>query len=64
MHRPLIHIFNGSLQNGTFPDELKIARVTPLLKNGSDSDLRNYRPISVLPCFSQIPEKNHVQLSL
>ena len=52
-----LHIFNVSLQNGTFPDELKIARVTPLFKNGSDSDLGNYRPISVLPCFSKILEK-------
>ena len=29
LHKPLLHIFNVSLQNGTFPDELKIARVTP-----------------------------------
>ena len=50
-------IFNVSLQNETFPDELKIARVTPLFKNGSDPDLGNYTPISVLPCFSKILEK-------
>ena len=55
--KPLLHIFNVSLQNGTFPDKLKIARVTLLFKNGSDSDLGNYRPISVLPCFSKILEK-------
>ena len=30
---------------------LKIARVTPLLKPGDHSDISNYRPISVLPCF-------------
>ena len=46
-HKLLLHLFNVSLQNGTFPDELKIARVTPLFKNGSDSDLGNYRQISV-----------------
>ena len=57
MHKPLLHIFNVSLQNRTFPDESKLARVTPLLENGSDSDLGNYRPISVLPCFSKILEK-------
>ena len=50
-------IFNVSLQNETFPDELKIARVTPLFKNGSDSDLGNYTPVPVLPCFSKILEK-------
>ena len=58
LHKPLLHIFNASLQNRTFPDELKIANVTPLLKNGSDSGLRNYRPVSALPCFSKIYEKN------
>ena len=57
LHKPLLHIFNVPVQNGTFPDELKIARATPLFKNGSDSDLVNYRPISVLTCFSKILEK-------
>ena len=38
LHKPLFHIFNVSLYNGTFPDELKIASATPLFKNGSDSD--------------------------
>ena len=57
LYKPSLHIFNVSLQNGTFPDELKIARVTPLFKNGSDSDLQNYGSISVLPCFSKILEK-------
>ena len=57
LHKPLLHISNASLQNGTFPDELEIGRVTRLFKNGSDSDLGNYRPISVLPCFSKIYEK-------
>ena len=58
LHKPLLHIFNVSLQNGTFPDELKIARVTPLFKNRSDSGLGNYRPVPVLPCFSKILEKS------
>ena len=31
-----------------------IARVTPLFKGGDEKDLGNYRPISVLPCFSKI----------
>ena len=57
MHKPLLHIFNQSLQSGIFPDKLKIARVTPSFKKGSDSELGNYRPMSVLPCFSKILEK-------
>ena len=57
LHKPLLHIFNLSLQTGIFPDKLKIARVTPLFKGGENYELGNYRPISVLPCFSKILEK-------
>ena len=32
LHKPLLYIFNASLQNGTFPDEIKISSVTPLFK--------------------------------
>ena len=32
LHKPLLHIFNLSLQTGIFPDKLKNARVTPLFK--------------------------------
>ena len=49
LHKPLLHIFNLSLQTGIYPDKLKIARVTPLLKGGENYELRNYRPIFVLP---------------
>ena len=57
LHKPLLHIFNLSLQTGIFPDKPKIARVTPLFKEGENYELGNYRPISVLPCFSKILEK-------
>ena len=40
-----------------FPDQLKIARVTPIHKAGDTKSLTNYRPISVLPVFSKISEK-------
>ncbi|XP_057302725.1 uncharacterized protein LOC130636892 [Hydractinia symbiolongicarpus] len=38
-----------------FSDQLKIARVTPIFKENSDGT--NYRPISVLPCFSKVLER-------
>ena len=57
LHKPLLHIFNLPLQTGIFPDKLKIARVTPLFKEGENYELGNYRSISVLPCFSKILEK-------
>ena len=57
IHRPLKHIFNLSITKGIFPEKLKIARVTPVFKAGENTEVSNYRPISVLPCFSKILEK-------
>ena len=57
LHKPLLPIFNLSLQTGIFPDKLTIVRVTPLFKGGGNYELGNCRPISVLPCFSKILEK-------
>ena len=57
LHKPLLHIFNLSLQTGIFLEKLKIARVTPLFKGSENYELGKYRPISVLPCFSKILEK-------
>ena len=54
---PLIYLFQLHLEKGVFPDNLKIAKVTPAYKAGDSSDIRNYRPISVLPCFSNILER-------
>ena len=49
--------FDLSFENGIFPDSLKIAKVTPVYKSGDNSSLSNYRPISVLPCFSKMLER-------
>ena len=54
---PLMHICNLSLLDGKFPNELKIAKVLPLYKGGDDSQLVNYRPVSVLPVFSKVLER-------
>ena len=43
-----------SLESGNFPDNLKIARVIPVFKAGDPANTSNYRPISVLPCFSKM----------
>ena len=61
--QPLTYIFNKSIENGIFPNELKLARVVPIFKSGDPSSICNYRPISVLSFFSKIFERymyNHV----
>jgi len=54
---PIFHIFNLSIILGKFPDKLKIALVTPIFKAGNEFNISNYRPISVLPCFSKLLER-------
>ncbi|XP_065652810.1 uncharacterized protein LOC136080128 [Hydra vulgaris] len=53
---PLMHIFTLSLEQGIFPDKLKLARVVPVFKSGDDTSISNYRPISILPCLSKLLE--------
>ena len=53
----LHHVISASLEQGIFPTKLKIAKVIPLHKGGSTADITNYRPISLLSCFSKIYEK-------
>ena len=50
-------LFNNCLRLCIFPNELKIAKVTPLFKLGNINDMSNYRPISILPVLSKILEK-------
>ena len=38
---PLTHIFNLSLKNGLFPNELKIAKVVPLYKKQDRAAVSN-----------------------
>ena len=40
-----------------FPDDLKMAEVTPIFKGGDRDDLGSYRPISILPTVTRIFEK-------
>ena len=55
--KPLTHVLNLSLSQGFFPNQMKIARVVPLHKNGDHSNVSNYRPVSILPLFSKIMER-------
>ena len=49
--------FQYFFSKGSLPDKLKTARVTPIFKKGNNTLVTNYRPISVLPCFSNLLER-------
>lgn len=53
---PLVHIINACLSEGTFPTELKLARVSPIHKKGDINDPGKYRPISNIPVIAKIME--------
>ena len=56
--KPLMKIFQLSLNTCIFPAMWKKANVIPVYKNkGDKSALKNYRPVSLLPIFGKLFEK-------
>ena len=55
---PLAVTFNSSFDTGIVPNLLKSAIVTPLYKQGLRNEVSNYRPISIVPHFSNLLEKS------
>ena len=55
--KALSHVFNLSLAQGTFISSFKTAKVIPIYKKGDSKIIQNYRPVSLLSCFSKILEK-------
>ena len=61
--KPSQHLFNLSFEKSIFRDNLKIAKVTPVFQADDNTELSNYRPISLLPWFSKILQRvmyNHL----
>ena len=50
-------IFHSSFNEGIFPKQLKVAKVSPIFKAGNIEEVGNYRPVSVLPIFSKVLER-------
>ena len=53
----LHNIFNKCLIISNFPDNLKLADITPFFKKKDPLNKENYRPVSFLPSISKILEK-------
>ncbi len=54
---PLCRLFNLSLTLSTFPSEWKYANVTPVFKKDCPSNLKNYRPISLISILAKVMER-------
>ena len=54
---PLSVLINDSFITGIFPSKLKISKVIPLHKKGSNLDPNNYRRISLLSVLAKYMRK-------
>ena len=55
--QPLSVIINKAIENYTFPNKWKRARIVPVHKKDDISDLKNYRPIAIISNFAKIFEQ-------
>ena len=53
----LTKIFNNSISQSEFPDDLKLGDITPLFKKDEATDKGNYRPITVLSALSKVSKR-------
>ena len=59
---PLTLIINSCFDHGTFPNSLKTAKITPILKKKqAEREPCNYRPVNQLSTFSKIIEKPAIE---
>ena len=45
------------VEQGYFPENLKVGCITPIFKGGEKDKIKNYRPVCSLSCISKIIEK-------
>ena len=50
----LTNIINNDLLRNPFSDSNKIASAKPIFKKTERTEIGNYRPVSILNCFSKI----------
>ena len=55
--KPLLILYNNSLNTGIIPSKLKSAKITPIFKGGSKGEAKNYRPIALTSHIIKVLEK-------
>ena len=54
---PLEMIFKQALLTGVFPSEWKKGNIVAIHKKGDKQNIKNYRPVSLLPIYGKIFER-------
>ena len=63
IHLPIMtQIINMSIDNNCYPNNLKLAEVSPVFKKKDDLDKENYRSVSILSHVSKVFERIMYQL--
>ena len=55
-----MEIISNLILQGTSPGKLILAKVVPVYKSDDDTDLNNYRPISLISMFNRIFENSYI----
>ena len=61
---PILKIISLPFENGCFPDNLKLAEVTPIFKKNNDLDKENCSPVCILFNMPKGFKKNNLQPNL
>ena len=54
---PVAKILSTSIAHSRYPSGWKMGQVTTLFKRDEETDKRDYRPVTVLPCLNNIFER-------
>ena len=55
--KPLHLIFSSCMESDIFPSQWKMANVVPAYKGDDKQNVKNYRPVSLLPIFGKVFER-------